>query len=98
MQFAVGGIAARGLRDIRDMPEIVAVGALRNADAEMRADAPVDGLHPLAIVFIDRKAAHDYEARPGLDPLQHGFEIGVERRMREMLAPDRVKLQAHFLD
>ena len=59
MQFAVSRIAARSLRDIRDMAEIVAVGALRAADAEMRADAPIDGLHPLGIVLIDRKAAHD---------------------------------------
>ena len=75
VQFAVGGIAARGFRDIRDMPEIVAVGALRAAEAEMRADAPIDGLHPLGVVFVDRKAAHDHEARPALDPLQQVGEI-----------------------
>src|SRR4051794_4880946 len=31
VQFAVGRIAARSFRDIRNMPEIVAIGALRNA-------------------------------------------------------------------
>ena len=38
------------------------------------------------------------EARPGLDAFEHGGEIAVERRMREMLAPDLMKIQAHFLD
>src|SRR4051794_1140801 len=80
------------------MTEIVAVGALRNADAEMRADAPIDGLHPRVIVFVDRKSAHDQETRPGLDPLQHESEIAVERRVREMLPPDLMKFQPHLLD
>src|SRR4051794_29409789 len=80
------------------MTEIVAVGALRNADAEMRADAPIDGLHPRVIIFVDRKAAHDQETRPSLDPLQHESEIAVERRVREMLAPDLMKFQPHLID
>src|SRR4249920_1464406 len=75
------------------MAEVVAIRALRAADAEMRADAPVDRLHPLRIVFADRKPAQDQKAGAVPDRRQYRGEVFVERRMREMMPPELMKRQ-----
>ncbi|HSV82763.1 MAG TPA: hypothetical protein VLK85_26495 [Ramlibacter sp.] len=65
--------------EVPDVPQQVAAGALRNADAQVAAQSPIDEPQVVLAVAIHRKAAEQEHARTCLQAVERLRELFPER-------------------
>src|SRR5260221_14282476 len=92
-QFAPAGVTAGAFRLSRrgfvaDEAEQVTARALRQAEAEMRAERPEHHADLVDRMAGDRDAANDDDAAPVLDLAEDAGELGVQRRVAAMTGSD----------